>query len=141
MPLRARERVDAGGGIVRFQNVDFFPGSLEFGNTGGVPSGGTIALLGPGNASVGVRVPSDQRIWGASLQVNVIDVARTFNLSIRVNGVEQATLALGLSLLGAENVAMNVPLLAGNLITVFMVRTLGVQASTFSQMRAQILVG
>jgi hypothetical protein len=141
MPFRAVERVDAGGGVVRFQTVTFFPNSLEFGNTGGVPSGGTIALLGPGNTTTGVRVPADQRIMGASIQVNVIDALRTFNLSIRVNGIQQDTVPLGLSLLGAQNVALNIPLLATDVVTLFLVRTSGTQASTFTQMRAQLLVG
>lgn len=141
MPFRAVERIDEGNGIVRYQTVEFFPNSIEFGNTGGVPSGGTIALLGPGNTTTGVRVPTDQRIMGASIQVNVIDAIRTFNLSIRVNGIEQATIPLGLSLLGAQNVALNIPLIATDVITLFVVRTSGTQASTFTQMRAQLLVG
>jgi hypothetical protein len=139
--LRAIERVDDGTGIIRIQSVDFIPNSIGFGNTGGVPSGGTLGLLGPGNTSVGIRVPYDQRIMGVSLQVNVIDTARTFNLSIRVNGVEVSTLALALSTLGTQNVALNIPVVTGDVITLFMVRTSGAQASTFTQIRAQLLTG
>lgn len=139
--LRAVERVDDGSGVVRLQNVDFIPNSIGFGNTGGVPSGGTLGLLGPGNTSTGIRVPYDQRIMGVSLQVNVIDTARAYNLSIRVNGVEVSTLSLALSTLGNQNVSLNIPVLTGDVITLFMVRTSGTQASTFTQIRAQILMG
>lgn len=141
MAFQATERVDDGGGVIRLQTVNFFPNSIGFGNTGGVPSGGTLGLLGPGNTSTGIRVPADQKIMGVSLQVNVVDASRTYNLSIRVNGVEQATLALGLSTLGAQNTALNIPLVTGDVVTIFMVRTSGTQASTFTQMRAQLLVG
>lgn len=141
MPYLAIERVDDGSGIVRLQQVSFFPNSIGFGNTGGVPSGGTVGLLGPGNTSVGFRVPADQKIMGVSLQVNVVDATRAYSLSIRVNGVEVGTLALPVSTIGNQNAALDIPLVTGDVVTLFMVRTSGAQASTFTQMRAQLLVG
>lgn len=141
MPYQAIERVDAGGSIIRLEKVLFFPNSVEYGSSGGVPSGGTLALLGPGNTTTGIRVPSDQKIMGASVQVNVIDALRTFNVSIRVNGIEVATLTLPLSSLGSLIASLNVPVLAGDVITVFMVRASGTGASTFAQMRIQIMMG
>lgn len=114
--------------------------TVEFGNTGGVPTGGTIGLLGPGNTSTGSRVEAAKRITGASFQVNAIDASRTYNASIRVNGVEQATLALPLSSLGSQTTSLNVPLNAGDAITVFIVRTSGAGASTFVQMRVKIVI-
>jgi hypothetical protein len=141
MSYRARERIDEGGGIVRYQNVDFFPNSIEFGSTGGVPSGGTLALLGPGNTTTGIRVPSDQKIMGASIQVNVVDALRTYNVSIRVNGIEVATLGLPISSLGSQTASLNIPVLAGDVVTIFMVRASGTGSSTFSQMRIQLMMG
>lgn len=141
MAFQATERVDDGGGVIRLQSVNFFPNSIGFGSSGGVSTGGSIALLGPGNTTTGVRVPADQKIMGASILVSAIDASRTFNVSIRVNGVEAATLALPVSSLGSQTTSLNVPVVAGDAVTVLVVRTSGSGASTFNQMRVQILMG
>jgi hypothetical protein len=141
MPYTAIQREEPGGGIVRLQKVNFFPNSIGYGNTGGVPPGGTIALLGPGSTNLGIRVPADMKLMGASFLVNLIDASRTFNASIRVNGAEVAAIPLPLSTLGAQVTSLNIPVVTGDVVTVVIVRTSGTGASTFIQMRVQVLVG
>jgi hypothetical protein len=71
-------------------------------------------------------------ISGASIQVDSVDAARAYDLDIRVNTVSVATLALPVSTIGANTAAFAVAVVAGDVITAFLVRTAGVGASTFS---------
>jgi hypothetical protein len=73
-------------------------------------------------------------ITNASVQVDVVDAARAYNLDVRVNGVSVATLALPVSTLGADTCTapISVAVACGDIITAFMVRTAGGGASTFN---------
>lgn len=127
-----------------WQGVGFSTGqgaiTLEFGNTGGVPVGGSVGLLSAGNTSAGARMMRAGRITSASIQVNAADGVRNYNLSIRVNGVEVATVALAIGTTGNHSAALSVAVAAGDAVTAFMVRTSGAGASTFTQMHAVIQV-
>jgi hypothetical protein len=86
---------------------------------------------------VGQRQISAGTICGASLQVNVAS-ANSYNLSIRVNGVEVATLALPAGSTGAHTAALSVAFLAGDVITTFLVRTAGSGTSAFNRESALV---
>lgn len=113
---------------------------FQFGNSAAVPGAGTLQLTGPGLALSGLRMNRAGTITGASIQVNVVDNARAYDLDIRVNGVSVATLALPILTLGAHTVALAVAVAAGDLITAFMVLTAGVGASTFVEEHAMVEV-
>lgn len=111
---------------------------FNFGNTIAVPGAGTLQLLGPGGTVVGPRRFSQQTISSASIQVDVADGSRSYNLSIRVNGVEVATLALPSGATGANTTALSITLAATDVLTAFLVRTSGSGVSTFSKQYATI---
>jgi hypothetical protein len=113
---------------------------FQFGNTSGVPGAGTRQLASPGNTLVGIRMNRAGTIKGASIQVDVIDATRTFDLDIRLNGTSVATLALPVSTLGAHSTALSVAVAAGDVITTFMVKTSGGGASTFNEEHAMVEV-
>lgn len=81
-------------------------------------------------------------ITDASIQVNAADGARTYNLSIRVNGVEVATLTLVSGTTGNDTciVHLAAPVVCGDVVTAFLVRTAGVGGSTFTAESAMISV-
>lgn len=112
----------------------------QFGRTVVVPGGGTLQQQGPGNTLAGVRVNRAGTITGGSIQVNVVDAVRAYKLSIRVNGVEVALVALPVGTIGASTAALAVAVVVGDVITAFMVRTAGAGASTFSEQHAMIEV-
>ncbi len=121
---KATVNIPGGGG---------YPAKFQFGNTVSVPAGGTLQLQGPGNTLSGLRVNRAGNITGASIQVNVADGARSYNLDIRVNGVSVATLALPAGSSGAHTAALAVAVAAGDVITAFMVRTAGAGPSAFGE--------
>jgi len=112
----------------------------QFGRSGAVPGGGTLQLFGPGSTTTGFRMDRPGTITGGSIQVNVVDAVRAYKLSIRVNGVEVALVALPVATLGASSVALAVAVVAGDLLTAFMVLTAGAGASTFTDTIAMIEV-
>lgn len=108
-------------------------GGAQFGNDNPVPGAGTLQLEWAGDSLVAMRQNRAGTITGASVQVNVVDASRDYNLSIRVNGIEVATLALPAGSLGNDTVALSSPLAAGDLLSAFLVRTAGSGASTFDE--------
>jgi hypothetical protein len=97
-----------------------------------------LQLEGPGSTLAGFRVYRAGTITAASIQVDVVDVTRSYNLEIRVNGVAAATLALPAGSIGASTVALAVAVAVGDVVTAFMVKTIGVGASTFGEEHAVI---
>jgi len=113
--------------------------SYQFGNTVVVPSAGTLQLRGSGNSLAGFRILRAGYLTSASIQVEVVDATRAYNLDIRRNGVSIATVPLAISTLGnAVNVVPFVALAAGDVITAFMVRTSGAGGSTFAEENAVV---
>lgn len=122
-------------------NVAPFPSTeYLFGQTVNVPAGGTLQLQGPGQSLSGVRTLRAGIITGASIQVNVLDAARAYNLEIRVNGVAAATVPLPIGATGAQSTALAVAVAAGSSITAFMIRTAGAGGSTFAEEYAAVEV-
>lgn len=115
---------------------------MQFGNIAAVPGGGTLQLLGAGSTTVGYRQFSAGTIDNASIQVNTADAARSYNLSIRVNGVEVATLVLPAGSTGADTCTspLSAAVNCGDVITAFLVRTAGVGGSTFTAESAMVEV-
>lgn len=120
--------------------VPAIPVTFQFGETAIVPAGGTLQLNGPGQSLAGARMNRAGLITGASIQVNVADGARAYNLEIRVNGVAAATLALALGTTGNSTTALSVAVVAGDFITAFMVRTAGAGGSTFTETQGVVEV-
>jgi hypothetical protein len=109
--------------------------NLAFANTSTVPAGGTLQLT----SVAGIRLPRGGTITAASIQVGAVDSSRNYNLSIRVNGTEQATVALN-GVLGNSNAALNLPVAANDVITAWITRTSGTGVSSFTQESALIEV-
>lgn len=111
-----------------------------YGTDNPVPPAGTLQLQGPGNTLVGYRMPMVGQIVAVSIQVDVADGTRTYNLEVRKNGVAVVTLALALGVTGANVSGLSVSFVAGDVLTVFMVKTAGAGLSTFSQETAVVEV-
>lgn len=103
-----------------------------------MPGGGTLQLEYSGDSLVGQRQITAGTITGASIQVNVADGARSYNLSIRVNGVEVETVALPSGSTGAHDATLSSAVVAGDLVTAFLVLTAGSGASTFDEESALV---
>lgn len=131
-------------GVQGFQGNQGFQGAARpkylFGNTAAVPAGGTLQMNGPGNAIQGYRMMRAGTITGGSIQVNTADASRAYNLDIRVNAVSVATVPLPVSTLGASNVVLSVPVVVGDVVSAFLVRTSGAGASTFDEMASAVEV-
>lgn len=112
----------------------------QFGRTVVIPAGGTLQHQGPGNTLAGVRVNRAGTITGGSIQVNVVDAVRAYKLSIRVNGIEVALVALPVGTIGASTAALAAAVVVGDVITAFMVRTAGAGVSSFSDQHAMVEV-
>lgn len=111
--------------------------SYQFGRTLVVPAGGTLQLQAPGNSLAGFRVLRAGYLVAASIQVNVADAVRTYDLEIRRNAVTIATVTLATGTTGtAAAVTPPVALAVGDVITAFLVRTAGAGASTFGEEHA-----
>lgn len=114
---------------------------LAFGRNAIVPGGGgTLQLQSAGNSLTGKRVVEPGSMIGLSIQVNVIDAVRDYELQARVNGVTVATLPLPASTLGAEALVGPFAIAAGDRVTAFVVLTAGAGDSTFDDINAQVEV-
>ena len=114
--------------------------NYQFGRSTQVPGSGTLQLLGPGDTTVPVRVNQAGTIVGASIQVDVVDASRAYQLEVWKNGASVATVALAASTLGNVRSDIAVAVSAGDLISTFMVQTAGNGASTFSNLHAMVEV-
>jgi hypothetical protein len=110
----------------------------QFGNNLGVPGSGTLGLLGAGDAVSGYACNRAGTIVGASISVDASDATNTYNLSIRVNGVQQATVTLNTGNTVAYSAALNVSVSAGDVISVAVVRTAGAGPSAFNDTAATV---
>lgn len=110
----------------------------SFGRSSAVPAGGTLQLFAVGQTLQGFRVIRASLITGASLRVSAGDAARTYDLDVRVNAVSVATLPLPLSTLSVSTILFAVPVVVGDIVTAFMVRTAGAGASTFGDEEALV---
>ena len=113
---------------------------LQLGNTSSVPGGGELQLLGPGQTQVGFAVYVVGTISGASIAVNVPDNTRDYELEIRVNGSTAATIPLPSGDTVAFSNSLSAPVVPGDIVTVFLVRTSGGGASTFSDEQALVSI-
>lgn len=107
---------------------------LQFGSNQSVPGSGTLYLQGPGGvvtSSVGFRMLRAGAIKGGSVQVDAADATRSYNLSIRINGSQVATIALAATNTGAHSTALNQAYVAGDRIEVALIRSAGAGSSTF----------
>jgi hypothetical protein len=78
-------------------------------------------------------------ITAASIQVNVNDAGRTYDLEIRVNGSPVATVTLPAGPnAGAHDTTLAVPVVAGDHVQAFMVRTAGGGMSSFTSEHATV---
>jgi hypothetical protein len=69
--------------------------------------------------------------------VNVAS-ANAYNLSIRINGTQVATLALAAAATGAQTTALAVAVVAGDRLTAWIDRTAGAGASEFNDITAVV---
>ena len=106
--------------------------TYQFGQTAQVPAGGTLQMEGPGNSLSGFRVTRPGTITAASVAVNAVS-ANTYDLQIRVNGVTAATVTLAAGNTSAQSIALAVAVVAGDIISAFMVRTAGAGGSAFNE--------
>lgn len=111
--------------------------TYQFGNTAQVPAGGTLQMEGPGQSLNGFRVFRAGTIVGGSIAVNAVS-ANTYDLQIRVNGVSAAVVTLAAGLTSAQTIALSIAVVAGDIITAFMVRTAGAGGSTFNEEHAVV---
>lgn len=109
---------------------------VNFGRGSPVPSAGFLQLYGPGQNLQGQRQPQARTLLGASIQVDAVDATRAYKLSIRKNGVEVALLSLPISTIGAHTVALSIAFAAGDYVTLWVAKTSGAGASTFSDVNA-----
>lgn len=112
----------------------------QFGRNVQVPGSGTLVLYGPGDTTAPLRMNRNGTLTGASIQVNVVDGARAYDLVIYKNGAPVATVPLPIGSMGGNTNALAVPISVADLITAALVRATGVGASTFSQEHAMIEV-
>jgi len=144
---------DTGNGIFR---IDIWDGTawqpvlggnsdrgklIQVGASTQVPPGGTLLLEGPGNASTGdapFELYRAGTITAASIHVDTADTTNSYNLSIRINGTEQATLSLAANNLQASTTALTVTVAAGDALEVALVRSAGSGASDFNTIQVLI---
>lgn len=119
-------------------NPSVSPSSFQFGANAQVPAGGTLQLLGPDQTSSGFVLINDGKIVGASLGV-VGTSGNNYDMEIRVNTVTVATLSLTAGTSEAYG-SLSISVVAGDSITVFMVRTSGSGGSTFQNQQAIVQV-
>ena len=113
----------------------------QYGRNTIVPGGGLLQLQGPGPTLTAIRMLRPGIISAASIEVGVIDAGNTYDLQIRLNGAPVQTVTLAAGTLGAQAVfGAPTAVVAGDLVTAFMVRTAGVGASAFSDMQAVVEV-
>jgi hypothetical protein len=110
-----------------------------FGRAAAVPAGGTLQLFAVGQSLQGFRALRNGTLTGLSLKTNVGDAVRSYNLEIRLNGVAAATLAFPAG--GGDSqatTALAVAVVAGDIVTAFMLLTAGAGASTFTTEEALV---
>lgn len=111
-----------------------------FGRSAGVPGGGTLQLFAVGQTLTGFRVVRPGLITALSLHTNVGDAVRSYSLQVFINGV-LSTAVLAFPAGGGnsqQTVALATAVVAGDIITVFLVRTAGAGASTFGDEEALV---
>jgi hypothetical protein len=111
---------------------------VTFGASAAVPAAGTRQLFCVGQTTSAWRLPRRGRITAGAIQVNVVDAARAYKLSIQINGVEVALVALPVGTLGAQDDVLNVAVVAGDLLTALVILTAGVGGSTFASEVASV---
>lgn len=107
---------------------------LQFGTNQKVPASGTLYLQGAGGvvtSSVGHRMLRAGAVKGASIQVDAADGSNDYNLSIRINGSQVATLALASGNVGNHSVAISQAYAAGDTLEAALIRSAGSTSSTF----------
>jgi hypothetical protein len=117
-----------------FANSQYVGKQIVLGVSKRVPGNGTRFLSLAGDvpsSAVGQRVLRAGTITGASVQVESADATNDYNLSIRVNGTQVATLALASGNTGAQTVALSQSFVAGDRISAALVRTAGSGSSDF----------
>lgn len=114
--------------------------TYQYGRSTKVPGEGTLQLLGPGDTTVAVRINRNGTIVGASIQVDVVDASRAYQLEVWKNGASIATVSLAVSTLGNARSDIAVAVSAGDLVSAFVVQTSGSGASTFSNQHAMVEV-
>lgn len=124
-------------GIVGPQGISPDTMGAQFGSNNAVGAGGTLQLEGPGTTLVGITAIRAGTISGGSITVNAAS-ANDYDLDIRVNGVSVATVPLPAGSTSAFSSALAVPVVAGDIITVFLVRTSGSGGSGFNNEQALI---
>lgn len=105
----------------------------SFGRSAAVPAGGTLQLFAVGQTLQGFRALRTGFITGLSLRTNVGDAVRSYELRVFLNGVLSAAV-LAFPAGGGTSQATTVllvPVVAGDIVTAFLVRTAGAGASTF----------
>jgi hypothetical protein len=115
------------------------PSSFQFGVNAQVPAGGSIQLEGPGTTTTGFVLSNKGIIVGGSIGVSNSPSANDYNLEIRVNGVTVATVALVAGQVKAF-ANLSVAVVAGDVVTAFMVRTSGSGGSTFNNQQAIVQI-
>jgi len=68
--------------------------------------------------------------------VNVADGVRSYDLDIYLNGASAATVALASGNTSAQSVALAVAVVAGDIISAYMIKTAGAGTSTFEEIYA-----
>ena len=95
-------------------------------------SGGSLQMTGAGSTGAGVNMLSAGTITGLSIAVDVADGSNNYTLEIRRGGAAIVTLTLN-GVTSNRNSALSVAVLAGDILTAFLIRTSGVGASAFSE--------
>lgn len=109
-----------------------------FGRSAAVPAGGTLQLFATGQTLQGFRAIRAGKITGLSLRVNAADGARTFQLQVFINGVLSAAVLTLAGVTSVSTTALAVAVAAGDIVTAFVVRTVGAGASTFVDEEAAV---
>lgn len=114
---------------------------LQFSSNKGVPNGGTrylsYGLVSSASAN-GIRMPRAGSLVAASIVVDNADATRAYKLSIKVNGSEVDSLALGTSTQEASTTALSGTFSAGDNIAVSCEQTSGSGASDFDEIFALV---
>lgn len=108
--------------------------NLHFGQTIKVPGSGTLYLKSAGGvlgSAAALRMIRAGTLQGASIQVDQIDGARAYKLSVQINGAEVESVALPVSTLGAVSTAFSAAYASGDLLRCAIIRTSGTGASLF----------
>lgn len=112
--------------LIRGVGVSEIRQLLQLGASSNIPRGGRLQLGGAGHALAPLRMGRAGTIVGASVQVSPqADTIQSYDVEIHRNGVLAATLPLPAGSLGASTTSLSVPVVVGDVITVWMGRTSG----------------